>query len=368
MKKIIFSFLLMLSLVACDNKQEVATKDKLTIKIGATLPLSGDSAVSGVAAKTAMEMVLSELRDKDLKFNYELVFENNEDSTRKTASTTHKLVGIDKVDAVFSLWNYMGSVVASIANTQKVINMTCSWEDPSLVGPYTFNAISTNDQIASLLVDTLKEKGVKSVAMLVDNSGETIIKLVAQKLQEAQIEIVFNEISNMGNNNYKMEIIKASQKNPDMYVIIGAPPMPYLFVKQLSELTGKKNVTGVDGFMEMNDKQRHIANGLWYIDSNVNGTKEFAERMLKKTGIETQSCAGNLAANLQILVHAYENIEAEKGVVPNSDDVVKYIQNNTKNFMTVSGSADLIKDNIINIKPLVRAIKDGRPVDVKPIN
>lgn len=59
--------------------------------------------------------------------------------------------------------------------------------------------------------------------------------------------------------------------------------------------------------------------------------------------------------------------KSEKGMIPSSDVVVKYIQNNTKNFSTVSGNASLIRDNIVNIKPLVRIIEDGKPVDAKPV-
>lgn len=354
---------LCLSLTACDGKkEETASSAKPVIKIGATLPLSGDSSVAGVVAKKSLEMVLEDLKENNLKYDYQLVFENNEDSTKKTALTTNKLINIDKVNAVFSLWNYMGSVVASISNPKKIINMTCSWEEPSLIGPYTFNTISTNEQIASLLVDTLKTKGIKSVAILIDNSGEIIIKTVIEKLKQAQIEIVFNEVSNMGHTDYKMEIMKAAAKTPDIYVIIGAPPMPFLFTKQLGEITGKRNVTGIDGFMEMTEEQRSIVNNLWYVDNNVNGTKEFATKLLQRTGVETQSCAGNLAASLQVLINAYENTNAADSI-PTSDELVRYIQNNTKNVDTASGKASLIRDNIINIKPLLRRVEGGKIIN-----
>lgn len=353
-----------LILNACDNKNEETDNNKPVITIGATLPLSGDSAVAGVASKAALEMVLQDLQKSGLKYDYHLVFENNDGSQMKTATTAQKLISVNKAKAVFSLWNVMGSVVASIANPKEVINMTCSWEEPSLIGPYTFNAISTNEQIAAKLVDELQKEGIKSVAILVDNSGEMIIKQVEKKLKTAGIKIVFNEISNMGNNDYKMAVIKARQNNPDKYIIIGVPPMPYIFVKQLAEITGRKNVTGVDGFMEMTEDQRSIADGLWYIDSNVNGTKEFAKRLKEIKQVETQSCAGNLAANLQILINAFENVPLKDGQkVPDNQEVVEYIRKNVKDFPTVSGAATLIRDNIVNIKPLKRMIKNGKVVD-----
>ena len=72
------------------------------MKIGATLPLTGDSAEVGRAAKAGLEMVLDELKQKNLKYDYKLVFEDNQMNPQKVATTINKLINIDKSKAILT--------------------------------------------------------------------------------------------------------------------------------------------------------------------------------------------------------------------------------------------------------------------------
>ena len=86
MKKGLLSLVLALGLVACGEKAEAPKEnEKPIIKIGATLPLTGDAAEAGQAAKAGLEMILADLQQKGLKYNYQLVFEDNQMNAMKTA-------------------------------------------------------------------------------------------------------------------------------------------------------------------------------------------------------------------------------------------------------------------------------------------
>ena len=350
-----------------ENNKKTNQSDRPVVKIGVTIPLTGDSAEAGIATRAGMNMVLDKLqKDGDLRYDYQLVYEDNKASPASVATTTRKLIDVDDVNAVFSIWTFMGNVVESIANPKKVVNMTCSWETDKPFGKYTFSLIPTNDEMAVFTAEQLKDRGINSVALFIDDQGEFIIKDVRKRIKEAGIDIVFDERTPMESRDFKMEISKANAKNPDMYVLIGTPPMPFIFIKQLHEMTGKKNVTCFDCFTEMTAEQRVIAEGLWQIDDNITGNVQFEKDMIENTGIETNSCAGNSAANLQILVNAYENAKLEDGeVVPNSDNIVEYIKNNTKDFDTVAGPATIINNNVINVSPLVKIVKDGKMVNLE---
>ena len=355
-----------LALVACDNKKETATDEKPAIKIGIILPLTGEGAESGQAAKAALEMTIEDIKKQNLKYDYKLIFENNLLESMKTVTISNKFINYDKVKAIFSMWNPTTGEVASVSNPKKVINMACSWEDTSVRGPYTFNAISTQEQVANLLIQQLQKNNIKSVAILIDNSAEPLFKVITEKLANTDIKIVFSDIALLGNNEFRTAIFKASQNNPDLYITAGLPPMPFILTKQLGEITGKRNITGIDSFMEMSDDQRSIANGLWYIDSNVNGNKEFIQNLQDRKNIKSQSCSGNLSANLQILINAFENAPLKDDeTIPDNDTVVSYIKNNTNDVNTVSGKANFINENIINILPLIRKVKDGKIIDIE---
>ena len=345
------------TLSACDNKKDTTAdnNDKPTIKIGAVLPLSGNSAFAGIAARAGLEMILDKEKAKGLKYDYKLIFEDNAAESMKAANSTNKLIHVDKVDALLSIWHPVSGVMANIANKNKITSMSCSWADDTLIGDYSFNAIATHEDTVDLLIKELKKNNVRKVATLMDPAGEPSFRVMKEKFPQAGIELVYSEFVNYGQRDYKMEITKANDRKPDMYIIAGFPPLHVIFTKQLNEITGRNNVTGVDAFSDMSEEERRMVEGLWYIDSNVNGNEQFAKDILKEKGVHTESCAGNTATNLQILINAFENAPLQGDeIIPASESVVKYIKSNIVNFDTVSDKVTVSEDGLIDIKPHVR--------------
>ena len=141
----------------------------------------------------------------------------------------------------------------------------------------------------------------------------------------------------------------------------------YIFMKQLKEITGKNdNVTTIDMFFDMAVNQRDIIEGLWYVDSNLNGTPEFEERLLQEKGLVSQSCTGNTAANLEIIVAAYENAEVKEGEkIPSNDAVRTWIFDNVKDFNTVSGKVTVVREGLFDKKPSIKKMVNRKPVMVE---
>lgn len=372
MKKGLLGLMIALSLTACGEKQDNYNENKrvgATIAIGATLPLTGDSAEVGQATKAGLEMVLEELKQKGLKYNYTLVFEDNQMNPQKVATTINKLINIDKAKAILTFWNLMGNTASALANQNGIFSLTCSIGEASTKGKYNFNNYASNFEQSKAMVETLKKKGVKSVALFTDNSG------MRQQYEEVKdyinknsdIKIVFEEFFNPGEKDYKAAIIKASNKKPDMYLYSGYNPSTFIFMKQLREITGKNdNVTCIDMFFDMAVKDRDIIEGLWYVDSNLNGTKEFQDKLLKETGLVSQSCTGNTVSNLQIIVAAYENAPIADGeTIPNNEAVRQWIFDNVKNFDTYGGKVTVVRDGLFNKKPSIKKMINREPVEVK---
>jgi ABC-type branched-subunit amino acid transport system substrate-binding protein len=174
----------------------------------------------------------------------------------------------------------------------------------------------------------------------------------------SDINIVFFEKFNIGEKDYKMAISKANARKPDMYLISGYNPSVYLFLKQLKEITGRNdNVTSVDVFTEISPENMYMADGLWYVDSQLMGSKEFQKRLKEEAVLTSQSCTGNTVSNLEILVDAFENAKVDEGdVLPSKDNVREYIFANTHNKNTASGEANIINDGLIVVEPRIEVI------------
>lgn len=370
MKKTLLALCMVLSLAACGDKtQEPQDNSKPVIKIGVTLPLTGDAAETGQAAKAGLEMILSDLKQKGLRYDYQLFFEDNQMNAMKTANNVNKFIYIDKVDAIFSMWNLMSNVASNLAKEHDVISFACAYGRTANNGKYSFNMQNTYEDQAELLVRELNKRNIKKIALFVDNSAiMEQYKVIEDYINNnSDIEIVFKEYFNPGEKDYRTAIAKASEKNPDIYMISGYPPSPYLFIKQLKEITGKNdNISSIDAIAEIGETQRIVANGLWYIDSNQNGLDTFQNRLLKEKNIQSQSCVGNVASNLEIFVAAMENAEVDKDLgKPSNDNINQWIFDNIKGYDTQSGKAEILNDGFISIKPTVKIIRDGKPFDIK---
>lgn len=372
MKKLILSLMVATALTACGDKQDnnnEKVSERATITIGATMPLTGDSAEVGQATKAGLEMVLDELKQKNLKYDYKLVFEDNQMSPQKVATTINKLINVDKAKAILTFWNLMGNTAAALADQNNVFSLTCSIGEASTEGKYNFNNYASNYEQAKAMVETLKKRGVKTVALITDNSGmrQQYEEVKDYMAKNSDIQVVFEEFFNPGEKDYKAAIIKAADKNPDMYLYSGYNPSTYIFMKQLKEITGKNdNVTTIDMFFDMAVKDRDIIEGLWYVDSNLNGTKEFQDKLLKEKGLVSQSCTGNTAANLQIIIAAYENAPVQEGeTIPSNDAVRQWIFDNVKDFNTYGGKVTVVREGLFNKAPSIKKMINREPVEVK---
>ena len=333
------------------------------------MPLTGDAAEAGLAAKAGLEMVLDDLSQKGLKYDYRLVFEDNQMNAMKTATNINKFIFSDKVDAIFSMWNMMSNVAASMSAEHDVFSFACSYGRTANTGKYGFNMQNTYEDEAELLVNELKKRNIKTVAMFVDNGSiAEQYKIVEDYIKNmSDIEIVFKEYFNPAEKDYKAAIIKASANNPDLYMISGYPPSPYLFLKQLKEITGRNdNVTAIDAIAEIDEAHRDIANNLWYIDSNQNGLDAFQKRLMERKNIQSQSCVGNVASNLEIFISAVENATITEGYdKPTKESIRQWIFDNIKDYETASGKANVLEDGFIAVKPSVRIIKNGKSVAIE---
>ena len=298
------------------------------------------------------------MQKKNLRFNYEIIYEDNQMSPKLTASSTQKLISMDNVHALLSFWGIMGNVVASIADQKGVISMTCTFGENSTKGKYNFNFNPTYKSQAEVLVSELKKRKIKTLAAFIDNSDmlhqyETIADEINKN---SDIKIVFFEKFNFGEKDYKMAIAKANAKKPDMYLISGYNPSVYLFLKQLKEITGRNdNVTSVDVFMEISPENIHIVDGLWYVDSM--GNKAYQKMLKDKTGLASEGCTGATVSNFEILVDAFENADIDAGdKIPNNDNISKYIWSAVQDKDTIPGKATIINDGQITVEPRIKVM------------
>src|ERR1700744_4436963 len=99
--------LLSISLIAL---LAIAAQAKETIKIGIVLPLTGNMAQTGEMGRKGALMCINE-RASSAKFDYKLIFEDDEFVFSRTAMAIKKLKNFDHADVIVTMWGY-GSDIA----------------------------------------------------------------------------------------------------------------------------------------------------------------------------------------------------------------------------------------------------------------
>ena len=364
MKRTVLSLMLVLGFAACGEKVDTPKgEEKPVVKIGVSLPLTGDTANVGNSVKAAVDMALEEWKQKNTKFDYQLIYEDDVLQVSKAARIANKFINMDKVNAIMNIWGLTAPVFAEEAQKNKIIFLTCSGYIDNKDKPYVFNNYTPVKRISEVLIKKLKKLNVKKVAFGVDNNpvGLDRTNYIVEDMKRSGIDVVATEMYNGGEVDFRMSIVKMEAKNPDYYVIFVENPGTKNFIEQHKQIVQKDNLAAIDVFHEMPKKYWSVANGLWFVKS-ANGTPEFEDRFQKKTGLEIQSCVGNLYDNLNLIVNAFENSPVDSGeILPKNEDVLKQLHQ-AKDIDGAIGKISVDEDGNIDSLAVIEKMVDGRPV------
>ncbi len=364
MKKVISSLCMLLALSACKDQKKAQTNEKPVVKIGAELPLSGEYARIGEANRQAILMALEKWQNKNTKYKYEVIFEDDQMVTSRAAMVANKFINVDKVKGIISTWGIVGPVVADVANKNQVISMACAGMKEIVEPYYSFNHFTQDDKLAEKLVPLLKKKDIHNVVFAYTAAAayDEKAKTMEQKLTENGINVLAVERYNISETDFRVSIRKLEQLNPEAYIDFVMMPGTVNFIKQFDEITqGKRLLIGLHVFNEMPAKYWPMVEGLYSV-RDTNGTQEFSRAFEEKTGLENQPCNGNHFDNLDLLIWAFENTPVKEGkTIPDTKDVVETLHS-VKNWKGAVGKISVEDSGLINSEALLEIYQDGKPV------
>ncbi|MBP5698516.1 MAG: ABC transporter substrate-binding protein [Alphaproteobacteria bacterium] len=362
MKKYLLSLCMVLALFACKDEKKEANVKPL-IKIGASLPLTGDVAFMGNVAKEALLMNFEKWQTKDTKYHYQLVIEDDSFEPKKIATAGNKLINYDHVNAIISFLDQPAYYYFNQASTKHFIHMTCSWGDDLSDETYNFNNITSHSEAAKKLVDYMKKIGVKRVGYVSqNNTGPLHLKNnMLREFEEAGIELVFEETFNIGNKDFRMFLASIKDKPVDVIMTVLMVPDMYAFAKQKNEMGITTPLTTVDYFEDAEHKE--IFNDYYYVTASM-GKDDFRQAILSRTGSDVKACVANTADNLDLLIWAYENAPHNKGKIPTAEEVSATLHSIKDRDGSV-GKIDVMKNGHIESRAYLKKIINGNPTFIE---
>lgn len=356
MEKLVNIFLIIafLSLSACDKK-EPAVKDKPVVKIGVTLPLSGNVAFAGEAAQRAVEMALRDIKqERDLKYDYQLIIENDMMEPKQAFINLNRFKSIDKVNAVMSMW-LITPVIGDYTEKNQIIHLGCSWGATVAKGRYNFNHCTFIEEQTNLLINEFQRRGIKKAGLIVNNTqvSEEVRDYLKAAFADKGIALSFDAAVNPEEKDFRMEIAKMKEKDAEIVIVLLLSPGMELFAQQAKELGYAVPMTTFNNFAY----SPQYFEGQWFVADSI-GTNAFQERFFKENGTAPNSCSPNLYDGLQLIVKGFEATSAPQGKLPENKDVAETISS-FKQFKGAAGKVYQDKEGNIHALPQLKIVKDG---------
>lgn len=366
MRRVFVAFLLCcLVLGGCKKESQADIKAQPVIKIGVNLHLTGQLAHTGKGSQNAIQMAFEKWKNKDTKYRYELIFEDDMMKTQQAAVNTQKLIHVDGVRAILSLFGLIDRVVDDISNQNKIISVSCSY-GKNKVPEYGINTGAQNEEIYAAVLEQLKKENVKSVVLQGSQSSVSfaILDYFALHLSQDGIAVLENEKHNLDVRDFRTSINKSEKLNPDYYLIFGVEPMNSIFVKQYREITGKNNLASLGSFPEIADELWPNLEGLWAA-SLIGGTDEFSKEYEAHFHDRVHGCSANLYDGLDMLITAFENTPVREGKkLPDNKDVVNYLRH-IGVWKGAFGTIEMDTDGIGHPNVEIWKMKNGKWVKIE---
>ncbi|MFH1402374.1 MAG: ABC transporter substrate-binding protein [Patescibacteria group bacterium] len=296
------------------------------IKIGAILPFTGSSGITGESSRNGLELALQETNDlggidgKEIK----LIYEDSQTKTDIGLTAFQKLKDIDKIKIVFTSVSGVALAISPLANSNQIIQMDIVAASPNYATPndFTFRTGVNSYLFAEKMSSVLIDKEIKEVALLFVNSeyGVGYKDVFVREYERLGGKIKIIESFNQGEKDFRTQLLKIKDKQTAILVLISlqkeTPPLlkqmdelnfnipiyTDVYTAELSENLGARNAENMiylKPIVDFGDKENLIAN-------------KFREDYLKKYNTEPDFMSAQGYDGLRLLVEAMgkcENLE-----------------------------------------------------------
>ena len=218
-----------------------------TIKIGVILPLTGKAASLGEDMRNAIDLALEEINKKDKVI--ELIYEDEKCDPKEAVTAYKTLVDLKKVKIIIGAGCSSSTLaMAPLAEQEKVVLITpASGADKiSEAGDFIFRNHILVSQKLGKLGEFAGEK-FETVATIYDQSNDGFVLGEEAFVENFQPKTVPRREPFQSNAmDFKTELIKIKEQNPESIFIGALMPQAALIVKQKGEL-------GIRGAILMDD-------------------------------------------------------------------------------------------------------------------
>lgn len=363
----LFVFVLAVSLLLSGCGQNQANPDSQgekiaeEIKIGTIGPLTGNIATYGLSTKSGVEVAVDEFNNnggingRPIK----LISEDTRGDQTEAANAASKLIDQDKVAAI------VGGVISSetmtagpITDDAKIVMISSSSTAAGVpeIGDYIFrNCLSDEIQAIQLAEYAVEELGLKKFAVMFTNNDYGLsLKDAFEKKAKELGEITAVETYNDGEKDFRAQLTKIKNTNPEALYIAGYYTEAAKIAQQAKDQGLDIKILGADGFyspvlLELGGDavEGCIFTAGFFTDDPSENAQNFVKAYKEKFDSEPDMFAAQAYDAAMILLTALKNADGVGGEA-HQKEMAKI-----KDFPGITGttsftpSGDAVKDIII---------------------
>lgn len=345
-----------------------ARREPGEIKIGAIMPLTGDTAKYGQNTKNGINLALEEL-NLNGGINgrrIDVIYEDSQADPKKAVSLFQKMTTLNKISLFLGPLSSSGVLaVAPIANKKKVIILASAASSPQITdaGDYIFrNVMSDLFDGRAVAEFAFNNLGKKTAGIIYVNNdfGIGLKESFESFFENYGGKIVSDEAFNSGDTDFRTQLTKIKKSAPEVVFLAGQSEMGFI-LRQAAELGIKTQWVSFSMFEnpEILKIAGEAANSVYYTyrtfdpGSDIPVVRKFTENYKRKYGQEPDIFAGLSYDAVRILAYAIE-----KG----GEDIetVKEALYNIRNFPGVVGKTTFDKNGDVT-KPIgIKVVKNGK--------
>jgi branched-chain amino acid transport system substrate-binding protein len=373
MKKILLwlLFVVVLAIILFVNAkraEDISKGDKPVLKIGVIAPLTGDNAPLGEDMRNGVTLAVEEAQDK-IPFVVKPIFEDDQLESRQTNECARRLISLNHVDFLFTLWTPSANLVGRIADEAHVIQFNTSWDAaPTEKYKWTLMHGATYQDYADKVIDIIKKSGAKRVAIAsnVELGNNMCIAYAEPILKKAGIDVVFDEKYAPGTYDLRTYFLKLRETKPDFIWHHNNPPGDIIFFRAWAQLGDKLPATGYYDFMRPEYKEfgRWIEGDVFA--SSLYTTPEFTEKYTRRFKYPPYVRAGHFYDMTRIVIQAADTLYKKLGRMPNREELLTELKRPKELPDLVVGPGRMTTSGWVESHYVLRQIKDGKIIDYAP--
>ena len=240
---VLIAFILSLCIV-CPKAHAAGEK----IRVGVVLPLSGDMAEFGDAARHGLEMATVDL--PALTAKYDFIYEDSRYDPVQSAASVRKLITVDRVDLLIIWGEYPALATMEAIEQSRIPCMALALDSDAAKGKeYVVRLLNSADDYVKPMLAFLQGKGHTKIGIIFteDPYFARLIESIRENLKSPE-DLLFVEQVPFGQADFRSIIARMRNRGVDAVAVYLFPGQGSTFFRQARAMQFRAQFFGADTF------------------------------------------------------------------------------------------------------------------------